>query len=275
VARIVAATGVPHSPYYPPQFARQPDCETAQLFRKVKGYVDAARADVTIVFANDHFNTFFLDNFPTFALGVSDTTHGPNDNTPMKNYADIRVDVRLAGHIRTQAINSGFDVSVAEEFGIDHAMLVPLHYLTNMDKPMVPIWVNAFVRPLPLARRCFALGQMVRDAIVAWPDDRRVSLISTGAFSLEIGGPRIDLGKRNSVPDPAWSQHVQDLIEDAQLDALLEQSTPEQMWRAGTTGGELLNWIAMLGAIGPRKPDYIAGEVGFGHAYAFWNLDGR
>ena len=273
MAKIVAATGVPHSPYYPPLFAREPDCETAQLFRKIKGYLDAAKADVTIVFANDHFNTFFLDNFPTFAVGVSDTTFGPNDKTPMKNYSDIKVNVRLAGHIRTQAIHSSFDISVAEEFGIDHAMLVPLHYLTDMDKPIVPIWINAFVRPLPLARRCFAIGQMVRDAIACWPNDLRIAMICTGAFSLEIGGPRIELGKRNSVPDLKWSRHVQGLIEAAQFDALVEQSTPEQMWRAGTTGGELLNWIVMLGAIGPRKPNYVTGEGNNGHAYVFWKLD--
>ena len=39
------------------------------LFREVKAQLDAAKADAIIVIANDHFNTFFMNNFPTFAIG--------------------------------------------------------------------------------------------------------------------------------------------------------------------------------------------------------------
>jgi hypothetical protein len=35
----------------------------------------------------------------------------------------------------------------------------------------------------------------------------------------------------------------------------------------------LLNWIAMLGVVGDRKPTFIAPEVEHGHAYAAWRLD--
>ncbi len=40
------------------------------LFREVKAQLDAAKADAIIVIANDHFNTFFMNNFPTFAIGA-------------------------------------------------------------------------------------------------------------------------------------------------------------------------------------------------------------
>ena len=39
------------------------------------------------------------------------------------------------------------------------------------------------------------------------------------------------------------------------------------MLKAGNVGGELLNWIAMLGAIGNRKPNYVAPQMQNGHAY--------
>ena len=42
------------------------------------------------------------------------------------------------------------------------------------------------------------------------------------------------------------------------------------MLKAGNVGGELLNWIAMLGAIGNRKPNYIAPQMANGHAYGVW-----
>ena len=53
---------------------------------------------------------------------------------------------------------------MTQEFGVDHAMLVPLHYLTDGVKtPVVPIWVNTFSAPLPTAKRCYALGRMMRE----------------------------------------------------------------------------------------------------------------
>ena len=55
-----------------------------------------------------------------------------------------------------------------------------------------------------------------------------------------------------------------------QIDTLIEAATQHQMLKAGNVGGELLNWIAMLGAIGNRKPDYIAPQMQNGHAYGVW-----
>ena len=42
------------------------------------------------------------------------------------------------------------------------------------------------------------------------------------------------------------------------------------MLKAGNVGGEILNWIAMLGAIGNRKPNYVAPQMQNGHAYGVW-----
>jgi protocatechuate 4,5-dioxygenase beta chain len=172
--------------------------------------------------------------------------------------------------VRRLGVEDGFDLSVTQEFGVDHAMLVPLHYLTDGVKiPVVPVWVNAFVKPLPTARRCYALGAMVRRAIETWPQKLRVAAVGSGSFSLEIGGPKVKPGERTSVPDPAWSRHVRDRIERAEIDELVKESTPEQMSKAGNIGGELLNWITLLGVVGKHKPHSIMGE-GQGDAYAAW-----
>ena len=165
MAELVAGIGVPHSPHYPSQYrqgraARRPP----RLFREVKAHLDAARPDAIVIIANDHFNTFFMNNFPTFAIGVTEATFGPNDQTKMPSY-EFKVQSALAEHMRKIGIEEGFDFSVTQEFGIDHAMLVPLHYLTDgIKQPVVPIWVNTFSAPLPTARRCYALGKMIRKA---------------------------------------------------------------------------------------------------------------
>ena len=86
MAELVAAVGVPHSPHYPSQFPKDGPEHTSRTYRAVKDYLDAARADAIVVIANDHFNTFFMNNFPTFAIGVAEAAFGPNDQTRMPHY---------------------------------------------------------------------------------------------------------------------------------------------------------------------------------------------
>jgi hypothetical protein len=271
MAELVAAVGVPHSPHYPAQYPKDGPDIAPRNFREVKARLDAAEPDAIVVIANDHFNTFFLNNFPTFAIGVAEAAFGPNDQTKMPHY-DFAVHSELAAHVLKAAIEEGFDLAVTQEFGVDHAVLVPLHYLTDEVKvPVVPIWVNAFVKPLPTARRCYALGRTLKGAIDSLPQKLRIAVLATGSFSLEIAGPRVDPGSRNSVPDIEWSKHLHRRIGNAEIDDIVVEATPERMWKAGNIGGELLNWIVMLGTVGKTKPCYLAEHDNHdGHAYAAW-----
>ena len=59
-----------------------------------------------------------------------------------------------------------FDLTLTEEFTVVHSITVPLEMLNPaMQRPMVPFWINGIAPPLPLARRVYAAGQMVRSAI--------------------------------------------------------------------------------------------------------------
>jgi protocatechuate 4,5-dioxygenase beta chain len=271
MAQIVAGIGVPHTPAFPALVAKQgPDCETARLYAEIASELEAAAPEALIIFTDDHFNTFFLDNFPTFAVGIAEATAGPNDQTPMPRY-EVAVPGALAAHIRTTAIAHGFDIALVQDFEVDHATMVPLHFLVpHMKIPVVPIFINGLSPPLPSARRCYALGEAVRGAIEDWPQPLRVAVIGSGSFSLEIGGPRIPLGERSCVPDPDWARSVQDHMEHARIEDLLEQATFGRLMQAGNIGGELLNWIAMLGVIGARKPRFIKPQIAQGHAYGVW-----
>jgi protocatechuate 4,5-dioxygenase beta chain len=271
MAELVAAIGVPHSPHFPSQYPKDGQDDTPRTYRAVKAHLDAAKADAIVVIANDHFNTFFLNNFPTFAIGVAEASSGPNDETRMPHY-EFAVQSELAAHVLKAGVNEGFDFTVTQEFGMDHSMLVPLHFLTDgVRTPVVPIWVNTFVRPLPTARRCYALGNMLKGAIDRLPRSMRVVVMATGSFSLEIAGPRVDPGERSGVPDIAWSKHLHRRIGNGEIDDLLAEATPERMWKAGNIGGELLNWIVMLGTVGKGKPCYLADhDDQDGHAFAVW-----
>ncbi len=274
MAEIVAAFGVPHTPNFPALVKRDgPNCETALLFAEVARHLEAVQPDLIVVFDSDHLNTFFLDNLPTFAVGIAEKVVGPNDRTAMPTYT-VPVDGAFATHLFAQGVGSGFDLTLLQDFTIDHSILVPLHFLTpRMNVPIVPIFVNGLVPPLPLAHRCFSLGEMVRRTIASWPASIRVAILASGSFSLEIGGPRMQPGARSGTPDPGWSKRVQGHMQAGRVADLLNEATSDRMLAAGNIGGELLNWISLLGAIGDRRPVFMQPQLAQGHAYAAWRWD--
>lgn len=274
MAEIVAGIAVPHDPGYPARVKREgPDSEIAKLYREVREHMLATRPDVLVVFTNDHFNTFFFDKFPTFAIGVAGSSSGPCDSTDMP-VLDVIVHERLAEHIRGELIGDGFDLTLTQKFEMDHGFMVPLSFLNpDMTIPIVPIWVNALMKPLPKAARALALGRSVRAAIRSWPGNSRVAVIAAGSISLEIGGPKVNPGARRGIPGVDWVMHVSKRFAAAETDKLVEEATEAKMLAAGNIGGELLNFIAMLGAIGDHRPNFIEVQTDEGHVAAAWNLE--
>jgi len=120
---------------------------------------------------------------------------GPNDETPMPHY-EVPVHDRLAAHLRHGGVEAGFDLAMAQDFTVDHSIMVPLHFLTpQMQTPVVPMFINGLVPPLPAAKRCFALGEAVRKAIHRWPQGLRVAVLASGSFSLEVRRPPDQSGR--------------------------------------------------------------------------------
>lgn len=275
MAEIVAGFGVPHTPFFPQLVEREgPQCETARLFRAVAEHLDAVKPDVLVIFDSDHLNTFFLDNLPIYCVGAADQTEGPNDGTPSLPHYVVPVNESLAHHVRARGIADGFDLALSQEFQLDHSVLVPLHFLTPaMHIPIVPVFIGGIVPPLPLTRRCFQLGQAVRRAIEAWPGPARVAMLASGSFSLEVTGPNAPGNQLSGAPDPAWSDTVLRCLSRGATNDLLEQATAERILAAGNVAGELLNWIALLGVIGERRPRFLEPQPSHGHAYGVWRWD--
>jgi Catalytic LigB subunit of aromatic ring-opening dioxygenase len=272
MAEIVAGVGVPHTPTFPSTVRRgDPDDETAQHFSRIERMLDETRPDMLLMFDSDHLNSFFLDNMPQLSIGVAASTSGPNDGTPALPAAKLAVPHALAEHVRNACVESDFDVAMTQEFTVDHSVLVPLHYLRPAgDLPLLPVFVNGLVPPLPTGRRCFALGRAVRDAVTDWPDDLRVAVVASGSFSLEVGGPRVDPNSIFGVPAPEWAEQVTAWLAAGDLDALLAAATRARMAAAGNVGGELLNWIAMLAAVGADTPAALELQPQYGHGFGFW-----
>ncbi|RTL47693.1 MAG: extradiol ring-cleavage dioxygenase [Bradyrhizobiaceae bacterium] len=275
LAKLVSAYAVPHTPsFIAEQHGQAPITGAMSLFERIIEHLETSKPDVLVMIQNDHFNSFFLDNWPTFAIGLAPAVDGPSDQTPFMPPYSLPVDCDLARHIQQQCIATDFDISSSQELSVDHSVLVPLHFLTPaMQLPIVPIFVNCLVPPLPSAQRCYNFGKAIGDAVASWPSSKRLAVLASGSLSLEVGGPRIEPGKTFGVPDKDWAVQILEWVKAGAHDAMVCASTPGRMFEAGNVGGEVLNWITLLGAVGPKSPDIVLNQPDLGNAFVAWSFD--
>jgi aromatic ring-opening dioxygenase catalytic subunit (LigB family) len=273
VAEIVGAVGVPHNPFSALLVAQDAEgaAEPRRLYGAVAERLRAMRPDTLIVFTTDHYNLFFELSVPIFCIGVAESASGPMDYPMLPRY-DVALDAVLAKQIQAAVVGEDFDLGMSQEFELDHTITAPLGLMIpRMDIPLVPLWISSSMRPIPSARRCHALGAAIRRAVERSPLERRVAVVASGAFSFEVGGPRISEESHVGVPAPEWALRVTELLANGSVDQLVHETTAEQLAAAGNAAGEILNWIAMLGTFDPRPAAFIEAQQAEGHAFAAWS----
>jgi hypothetical protein len=272
MAIIVGAIGTPHNPNFPELVARQGmACDTAQSFQRAADEFDTLKPDAVLIFTTDHLNTFFFENLPILAIGVDDEFSGPNDEVPTVSHSKVPSIASFARHLHAATVSAGFDLSVVQEFEVDHSVIVPLHFLDpTLRLPVIPIFISTHIAPRPSSRRCFALGEAVRAAVQSWPEPLRVVVIGSGSFSFDVHGHLSPPGRLVGVPDPAWVHRVGEHLQRNAISDLINEATPARFSRAGNVSGEVLNWIAMLGTIDRQKLAWLKPELEFGNSYAVW-----
>jgi hypothetical protein len=106
MATIVGSIGVNHNPTFPAMFEKEGyDCDAARLYARARQELATLSPDLIVIFDTDHCNTFFLDNFPVFAIGVEDQFAGPNDDVPELPRHYVPSHRALGAHLRAQAVN--------------------------------------------------------------------------------------------------------------------------------------------------------------------------
>jgi aromatic ring-opening dioxygenase catalytic subunit (LigB family) len=271
VGQVVGGIGVAHNPFFPLVIARdEPGAdELRRLYGALAEHLRGAQPDTIVFFTTDHYNEFF-EHVPIFSIGVAEIASGPSDY-PMLPHHDVPIDGVLAKQIQNSLVESDFDVGMSQEFQLDHTITAPLGLLLpELDIPLVPVFVSASMRPIPSAARCYALGQAIRAAVEQSPLERRVLAMASGAFSFEVGGPRMSDELHVGVPSPEWTQRVVDLLDAGDFSRLVQEATPAQIEAAGNAAGEVLDWIAMAGMLDPAPPAFIDLQLEHGHAYAAW-----
>ena len=272
MAKVVIGIGIPHTPFFPNIAKAEGEASRmVTLYKRVRHELEAASPDLIVMFTADHFISFFFDNMPTFCVGAFGHADGPHELSRMMPQYRVKGAPAFASDLIKYGIECSFDLASSEHVKLDHATLVPLHFLTpDMKTPVVPIFIKALVEPLPRADRCLTLGQMIRAFIDQRPERERVAVVASGSFSLEVGGPRMGFVNKE------WHAFVVECLRRGDVDELVRRATAANMRGAGNTGGELLLWIAMMGALNGFRLNFIEPDGSPPeaprdvHAYAVW-----
>jgi aromatic ring-opening dioxygenase catalytic subunit (LigB family) len=204
--------------------------------------LEAARPDAVVVVAAEHFANFFMDNMPSFALGMADRYDGPIEDPAWLGIDRVEVpgDRELSRRFITEVMQSS-DVAYAEEWRFDHGIMVPLHFLTpRYDLPVIPANINCQGPPLVPLHRAWTFGESLRTAADALGE--RIALVGTGGISHWPATP--DSGKINE----AWDRDFLDRWCRNDRDQLLAYDDVSVYADAGQGGFEIRTFLAVSAA---------------------------
>ncbi|WP_147915459.1 extradiol ring-cleavage dioxygenase [Ruania zhangjianzhongii] len=258
MAELTAVLASTHHPFYYKATTSPPEEQppyAAQWRRKVEAYretLTAAEPDVLVMVGADHFHQFFLDNYPQFLIGKQ-ATYDATFYNEVREFGLPRY--TLPGHpelsefMHQGLMDADFDFAVSHELKIDHSIICPIITVRpEADLPVVPLYTNIFVPPMPSPRRFWQVGRAVRQIIDSWDSDLKVAAIGTGHLSLELGGPR-QFGEHG--PDPEFDANAIEWLSTGNVDAVLANVTHASMAGAGNATHGFMDLLLMMGIAGP------------------------
>ena len=230
------------------------DAEAA--FAALRTDLEQSQPDVLIVVANDQFVNFFWNNIPTFFVTLADEVKGQftQHKFHYRNHKELGRKIVRAG------MEKGIDFSFGEHVELQHTQNVPLYFLLPEPKiPILPVYVNTWVEPAPTPKRCYQVGELIREVAVQSPE--RVAILATGGLSHFPGSPRI------GEIDTQFDHQLLEIMRQGKGPSLADYSVDELL-KAGDS--EFLNWMVVVGAVGNAKatytsymPDFVATGWGF------------
>ncbi|HWI30070.1 MAG TPA: hypothetical protein VNT50_01130 [Microbacterium sp.] len=281
MATLVYTTIVPHDPTLPAMVANADGGHPvfAQIRRdydRIRAGLAEASPDVIVFASGDHFNQWFYGNIPAFAIGKGSVSSGPfgweREVYGIGSYA-APGHHDLGRHLLEGALADHFDVAASDVYGIDHGFTVPLTFIRpEQDLPVVPVWTNLLVPPIPPGRRYYDLGRMLRRVVESYPDDLRVALVATGHMTNSVGGPGMISFTQQPVTE--WDLRTWELFTNGRVDDLLPECTWDKLYAQGngTPGfmAHLVAWGAVGGAL-PSWSELTSSPVSFPNPFVEWD----
>ena len=208
--------------------------------------------DVVVVIANDHANQFLLHCVPSFALHRGGVAKGHFAGRDFAFDVDSDTSTSLLRYLQEEKFDPAF-TSTAE---LDYAFGIPLTFL-ELDLPVIPLYVNAYVPPQPRIERCYHLGQAIDRGLKAL--GKRAAVVASGGLSHFPGT------ERYASPATEFDLKLVRELSAGNLRWLL--SLDEK--RMDDTGNiELRCWAVAAGMLGERVPDTVSFDPSWHHNYA-------
>lgn len=196
---------------------------------------------------------------------------------------------RLAERLLSSVMASGFDVARMGEAEFGNNLMVPLELIrSECDIPIIPVFINVFTPPLITMRRAYDFGAAVRDAVADWPE--RVMFWGTGGLShwppfwtpsrhgddaflrrmrkyqtqgrtvlaedpdlfTDVGPYEIEMARQqgDAVVNEDWDRAFVEALRRGDMELLTSMTYDEIESAAGHGAHEVLNWMAVVGAMG-------------------------
>ena len=221
------------------------------LFARARKTLEESSPDVIVIVGSDHLDNFLPTDSPSFCIGISDRAEGP---FPVERRLGIPrygapVDGELARFLLDEGLKSGIDFSRTSNYRLDHAFVVPLSFLSPEGRvPIVPVFANTLVPPIPSIQRFYALGEFLADAIERYPSKKRVALVGSFNFSTDVGGSRH--GERSK----EFDDKALELTRKGSYEDILSQFSLKEIFKAGNSASDFLHYVVVLGAARGAKP---------------------
>jgi aromatic ring-opening dioxygenase catalytic subunit (LigB family) len=217
-------------------------------FKEVAAWLEELKPDRLVVIYNDHMDEFFLNAYPTFALGVADTYPVADEGFGTRPFPPVPGDSKLGWHIARSLVADEFDITICQELEVDHGVISPLPMVdfsegdSGWKIPIVPLAVNVILHPLPSPLRCWKLGQALRRAILSYEEDLRIVVVGTGGLSHQLTGPQFGRVEEE------WDRKFMRLLAD-EPESLTTYTYEDFIKLGGTESVEVVNWLAMRGSL--------------------------
>lgn len=280
MATLAAVVGTPHNPLlFRTMRDPMPDdlAATAEHFRTFGEHLRRLEIESLVVVGSDHLRKFGHDMSPPFVVGkaprYATTYENETRHFGLENWV-VDGDEALAAEILGGAVlPTALDLTLSNEWILDHAFSVPLRFLRpEWDLPVVPIHTNTNIPPIPHPSRFVDLGRHLADAIRRAPVERRVALVATGHLATDIGGPAGFLG--GASPDAEFDAMAVGWMADGDIDGAVAGCTLERLVDAGNVTPQFLNFLTALAAAGGRPADFAEGTPSRFNAgpFFFWDM---
>ncbi len=257
MGKIVNAIATVHAPQLfvkpPTEVPEQLEADIAAM-RLMGKDLDETKPDLAIVIGSDHLETFFLSSVPTFAVIAGEYSHA---HFAAKHWK-VPTALDFAEGLLARLVGQGFDMAYSQDALLGHSFAAVYEWVIEDRKiPVVPIFVNTYLPPLPTPQRCAALGKAIAEFVESRPE--KVAIIASGGLSHYPGTWKY--------PQPAYDFDYWAIaeMERGNIEPLMKL-TSEQLDEVGNT--EMLPWYFLFGALGAAPGELITYQPTWHHGHA-------